>query len=240
MDLGSCPKCGGAWVVGDERCRHCRYEAIGAGLSRLPKKKKKYRRYIEPGGSAPFLTLVLAGLLGFGAYKYQPWNDDWEAFRALFSIGRHHSLKGTWDVVETMRYQDAKKNVFSQQNVAKGSMTFDGKETVKVDVQVGDDWAEAKGHYLVDGVNVKLAGLKPTHESDVAIPRNISLSLAWSGPNQFLASISDNDVLYMRRKGAVSLAKLIHMQLTKAAKTNPNGLRGIIAALQKQAGEASR
>ena len=239
MDLGICPKCGSTWIKGDEQCVHCGYTAIGAGLSRLPKKKKrKIKPYREPGGATPLLSFTLVVVLLGGGYYYKPWSEDWDWFRSLMGAGRVHPIRGVWDVVETVQRRDSTKNFIDKETVAKGAMLFDGKENVKISISAGDSTASATGHYVVDGLHLKIFGLTPTGESTLSIPKSLDLTLAWCGPDDILAAITESDVLYLKRQEGGTMEKMLHMSLSDS-KGTADTIRGMITQAEgKGAGDS--
>jgi len=227
MDLGTCPKCATNWIDGDERCRACGYTAIGAGLSRLPKrKKKKVKAYVEPGGSMPMLSFTLVISLLWGGYYYKPWSEDWDLVRSLFGAGRHHSLKGEWELTETVRAQGLQRNLFTQQQIASGSMSFDGDETVKVAVTNAFGTISAKGHYTVDGTKVVITNLTPTSETSTPVPKELHLDIAWTGPDDFAAALAPDDLMLMRRKEKGGSNDVQHMSYDKSIENDPDSVRG--------------
>ncbi len=238
MDLGSCPKCAANWVKGDERCRQCGYTAIGAGLSRLPKKKKrKVRAYVEPGNSTPLLSFTLVVILLWGGYYYRPWTEDWDFVRSMFGAGRHHPLKGNWEITETLNVKGEDSNAFTKLQVATGSFSFDGSEDVKVVITNSSGTATAKGHYLVDATKVTLFGLTASGDSTTSIPKELKLTIAWTGPDAFVAAVSEQDTIFVRRKdGSDELKKMAHMVMSKNVEEAPDSVRGLISTIQKSAG----
>ena len=199
MDLERCAKCGNRWIAGHEKCMECGFVPIGAGLKSAPKKKRRYGRYVEPGSSRGFLSLILLGLVGFGCYRYQPWNDDWEMVRAMLGQGRHHSLVGEWEVVRTFKINKDKPPVLTQAGMKSGTLNFSKKGTVKLVFNPQGEKAVANGRYVVDGSLVAVNSVK-SDSGVAALPPAMKMKLAWSGPNQLIASVG-SEALYMRRLG---------------------------------------
>ena len=215
MDLGHCPKCGEAWVVGDERCRHCGYVAIGAGLARLPKRKrKKVKKYVEPGSATPLLSFTLVSMLFGGAFMYKPWDNDWDLVRACLGQPRHHSLQGDWDVVETLHGYNASIGVFADEQVSSGEIRFDGSGNVEMRISNAYGELGARGQYVVTGEHVAILNIKPDRNYSTKIPAKLSLDLGWTGPDAFVASIGQGDTLYVRRAGIGSGDETEHRTLT--------------------------
>ena len=210
MDLERCPKCGRKWVAGLERCTECGYQAIGAGLKNAPKKKKKKAgKYVEPGNSRGILLLALIGGLAFGCYKYRPWEDDWELVRTWFGKGRHHSVVGEWEIVKTLRLKKDKPPILGQANIQTGMLNFSKAGGVKMVFNGQAGKATANGKYVVDGILVAMNGVTSSSEI-VGLPKTMQMKLAWTGPDQVIASVGD-EAVYLRRhtqqNGLVKLMK---------------------------------
>ncbi len=182
------------------------------------------------------LGFTLVAILAWGGYYYRPWSDDWDLIRGLVGSGRHHSLKGDWQVVETLRVKDATDNIFSRVQVASGSMSFDGKDAIKLAITNDAGTATANGHYTVDGVNVAIFGLSPSSDSTTPIPKNLRFTVEWTGPDECLVFLSPDDTLKLRRKEGNDLSKLTHMALTKSVEDAPDSVKGLIATVQRSAG----
>ena len=184
MDLERCPKCGNKWVGGFEKCMECGFVPIGAGLKNAPKKKKKRNgKYVEPGSARGLLVFVLLGLIGFGCFRYQPWNDDWEMVRAMFGQGRHHDLVGEWEIVRTYKINKDKPAVLGAPGVKPGTMNFSKKGSVKMVFKAQGEKAVADGRFVVDGQLVAVNAVK-SGSALLALPSSMKMKLAWSGPNQ--------------------------------------------------------
>ncbi len=199
MDLERCPKCGNRWVAGLEKCMGCGFVPIGAGLKAAPRKKRRIGKYVEPGSARSLFTFVLVGLLVFAGYRYQPWNDDWEMVHALLGNPRHHSLIGEWEVVRTFKINKDKPPVLSQAGVKTGTLNFSKKGDVKMVFKPQGEKATANGMFVVDGTMVAVNRVQ-SGSASLALPSAMKMKLAWSGPNQLIASVG-SEALYMRRLG---------------------------------------
>jgi hypothetical protein len=224
MDLDRCPRCGGEWDGGDI-CPNCQFVPIGVGLNkpekgRTAKKKKKYKRYVEPGSANGLLSIVLFGLLGFSAYKYQPWQDDWEMVRSLFGQGRHHSIVGEWEVVKTLAVSKQDR-IIARQNVQKGSFNFSRDGGVKIELLNEESQTSAAGTYLVDGTQIALRGLQVTGETSDAIPQNVSFNLAWTSSDDVVAMDKTEAIFLHRRKAKGALATFMQVDLKEGEKLDP-------------------
>ena len=222
MDLERCPRCGGEWDGGDI-CPNCKFVPIGVGLkktdaqSTAKAKKKKYKKYVEPGSANGLLSIVLFGLLGFGAYRYQPWQDDWEMVRSLFGQGRHHSIVGDWEVVKTLAVS-RQDRIIARDNVQKGSFTFSKDGAVNIDLVNEESQTTATGTYLVDGTMVALRELQVSGESSEAIPKNVSFNLAWTSSDDVVAMDKTEAIFLHRRKAKGSLATFMQVDLKQGEK----------------------
>jgi hypothetical protein len=192
--------------------------AIGAGLSRLPKRKrKKPKRYVEPGGSMPMLSFTLIGMLFGGAYIYRPWDDDWDLVRAWLGEPRHHSIKGDWYVIETLRAYNSAAGTFDNDEVSRGEFVFGdgGKVTIKITNSFGE--IDAMGAYEVTGEHVNILNITPAHQYSSKLPSKLSMDLGWNGANAFIAVIGPGDTLFMNRADGTSDTDTDHRELTAQA-----------------------
>ena len=238
MDLDRCPKCGAAWQGGDI-CRNCRFVPIGAGLDKLPKKKKKKaRRYVEPGSAQPMLITLFLGLVGFGAYRYQPWTDDWELVRSLMGQGRRHSVVGEWEVVKSITVKKTPGRLIGGRPVQRGTFDFSKAGIVKVNLYRGEAKSFGVGKYAVAGQLVALNGIKTSETGAGTLPGSVNLKLAWTGPDSVVAT-DGNEAIYLRRKPQGSpIAKLVKMGLKPGNTEVPGAMRGVIATMEKNVAEA--
>jgi hypothetical protein len=233
MDLDRCPRCGNAWK-GGEKCRTCGFVPIGAGLAKLPKKKRKrHGRYVEPGSSRGFLSVVLLGVVGWGLAKYQPWTDDWELIRSLLGQGRHHSLVGEWDIVKTLSLSP-KKAVISAD---KGLLKFNPDGKVAFNLHRGDDETSASGTYAVLGEAVAVTDIRNGVSEAGALPPGLNLRLAWTGPDSLVASCAGSEALYLRRHRIGHLAEMLRLGLKPGQDATPGKMRGVVATESTQVSE---
>jgi len=233
MDLERCPKCGSDWQGGDI-CRKCRFVPIGAGLDKLPKKKKrKARRYVEPGSSRGLLLTLFLGLSAYGTYAYQPWKDDWELVRAMFGQGRHHSLDGEWEIVRTLVVGKASKPVLANLRVSKGALGFSKKGTVKWTLERGTAKTVGLGNFAVAGRDVAITGLKVSPALAGTLPSAVKLSLAWMGPDSLVATTGGGEAIYLRRrKKSNGLVRMMRMGVKPSEVEIPGQMRGVVATMQ--------
>ncbi|MGV3615407.1 MAG: hypothetical protein ACO1SV_08760 [Fimbriimonas sp.] len=238
MDLDRCPKCGAAWQGGDA-CRNCRFVPIGAGLDKLPKKKKrKARRYVEPGSSQGLLLTIFVGVIAFGSYRYQPWKDDWEMMRALVGQGRRHSVVGEWEVVKTMTVKKSGDRLIGNQPIQKGTLAFSKKGTVSLTLVRGKAKSVGAGKYAVTGQLVAMNDIKVTASAAGPLPGKMNLRLAWTGPDTLVAA-NGSEAIYLRRlRQANPIAKLMQMGLKPGNAEAPGAMRGVIATMQKNLDQA--
>ena len=240
MDLDRCPKCGLPWTGGDY-CPSCKFVPIGVGLDKLPKKKKKrHRKYVEPGSSRGFLTFIFCGLTAFGCYKYQPWTDDWEMVRALFGQGKHHSLVGHWQVVKAIAVKSDKAWV-AKNKIQKGTLDFTAKGNVKIDLINDESETIASGKYEQKGVKVAMRDVTTTGDIGDSVPRIIDMNLAWTG-NDLVVAMDKSQAIYLKRKKTGgSILTFMQMGLRKDEKPDdgkvPGEMRGVIGQMNREASE---
>lgn len=214
-------------------CRKCRFVPIGAGLDKLPKKKKRRaRRYVEPGSMTPLLTWGFLGLLGFGCYQYKPWQDDWELVRSLLGQGRRHNLVGEWEVTKTLTIKKSKSNLFGSKLVQKGTFKFTKKGTISVELYRRQGKLSGTGQYVVTGQNVALKSLR-TSNSSPQMPANMKLKLSWSGPDNLIATNGSEAIYLHRRPKGSPVANLMQMGIKPGSAKVPGQMRGVIATLQE-------
>lgn len=240
MDLERCPKCGVAWSGGD-KCRQCGFVPVGAGIDFKKKKKRRMRRYVEPGSWGGFLGYAsVGGLLYFGV-AYKPWTDDWEFFRALLGQGRHHSVVGEWEIVKAITLDKSAKTVMAG-NVNKGLFKFTNNGLVDIDLHHGEQQTAAKGRYEVKGQMVSMLGIATSESGAGTLPPKFNLQLAWTGPDTVVASCNGSEALYMRRHdGKNGLANLIHLGL-KGGDMNeaPDSVKNLANTMSKGTREAEK
>lgn len=234
MDLDRCPKCGAEWQ-GGEICRSCRFVPVGAGLEAQPKKKKrKAKRYVEPGSTGPFLTYALLGLIGFGMYRIQPWKDDWEFVRALAGQGRRHSLVGDWEVTKSLSVKQSPAPVSAGTHVK-----FNKTGKVKMSLVKGAAKSAAEGEYSVTGQQVAMKEIHTTQTNAGAMPNELSMKLAWTGPDSMVAA-TDSAAIYMRReKQGNPLARFMQMGIKPGSAEVPGQMRGVISTMQSNVDKES-
>ena len=241
MDLDRCPRCGLPWSGGDE-CTSCKFVPIGAGLDKISKKKKKKnRRYVDPGSSKGLFSFVFLCLAGYACYKYQPWQDDWEMVLALIGQGRHHSLVGEWQVVKTIAIKQDQAWVATT-SVQKGLVKFSKKGNVTIDLLSGDSETVANGKFEQKGVIVAMRDVRTTGTSGNPIPSVIDMNLAWTGNDSVVAMDKSQAIYLKRKKNGANLATFMQIGLRKDAKPDdgrvPEQMRGIISSMKRAAGDA--
>ena len=232
MDLDRCPRCQAKWS-GSDFCGACGFVPIGAGLKGAPKKKKRRSRYVEPGSARSFFSLVVAGGIGFGCYKYQPWQNDWAVIRYLLGQGHVRKVDGDWDIVKAVSLKPGKPTVIAS-HVSGGYFKFANKENVKVCLFQGDDEMEATGLYQANGRKITVVNLR-TQDGAAKLPTSMVLLLTWQGPDTVIAAISPNELLYMQRRKAKSgLAGLVQLKVKYDGTTAvPDGMRSPFDKMKK-------
>jgi len=233
MDLERCPRCGVAWS-GGEKCRKCGFVPIGAGLQKPPKKKKRrHGKYVEPGSARGLLATILLGAIGYGAYAYQPWQDDWEMVRGWFGQGRHHSVVGDWEILKTVTLKKDKA-VLSDYDRDKGKLSFSKGGKLTIDLMHGDDQTEGTGSYLVNGLDVVVSKLTASEAAAGALPPTLKLNLSWNGPDSIVATCNGSEAIFLRRmRFGASLVGFERMGVTAIKNSASGELRGIIGNVKE-------
>lgn len=229
MDLDRCPKCGGAWPGGD-KCRACGFVPVGSGLENLPKKKKKkVRKYVEPGSSRGFLNTVLVCGLGYASYVYQPWKDDWELIRSLMGQGRHHSIVGDWEIRKVVAISTTPTTF----EVDKGKFKFSDKGDLGVQLVKNDESSEASGKYIVSGPKVEAVNVSESKSSAGQIPSNFAMVLAWTGANSVVATVGGNKAIYLsRHESGKSLSPMLQFGFKPDKVEAPGQMRGVMTTMR--------
>ena len=238
MDLDRCPKCGLPWSGGDF-CASCKFVPIGVGLDKMPKKKKKKnRKYVEPGSSRGLLTFIFLCLAGWGTYKYKPWQDDWELVRSIFGQGRHHSLVGEWQVVKTVTVKPDQAWV-GREAVKKGTVKFSDKGAVKIDLIHDSTETLANGKFEQKGVIVAMRDVRTSGDGADSVPTVIDMNLAWTGNDSVIAMDKSQAIYLKRRKSGNSILTFMQIGLRKDAKADdgkvPEQMRGVIGSMKRAA-----
>jgi hypothetical protein len=209
-------------------------------LAAAPKKKRRKIKYREPGSATGFLSFAFLAVCGFGSVKYQPWTDDWEFFRSLLGQGRHHSIRGEWEVIRSLVLSKKSESLLAKNGIDHGMFSFDGK-SVSVSMLKGEAETKAKGSYEVQGELLTVRGLVPVGESAGTLPRMFVMKLAWNGPETLIAQIPGREALYLRRKSGGELTKFFSMGMKPGSKNAiPGEMRGIIAEMESAGREATR
>ena len=200
MDLGICPRCGKTWP-GGEYCPNCGFVPIGAGLDRLPKKKKKkIRPYREPGSATPLL-LCLALIGGVGSvYKSKPWEDGWDRVRALFGHPRIHDITGNWEVVKTLQVNPNQAGPLQAANLDQATLTFSPNAAIVFKMERQGHSVNASGTYEVDGTTIHVRNVHTDDDGLPPLPRQMDLPLAWNGEDEVVAETSPDEEVYLQRR----------------------------------------
>lgn len=225
--------------MGGDKCRKCGFVPIGAGLDKLPKKKKKRaRKYVEPGSSRGLLMFLVFGLGGYACVAFQPWKDDWELVRALFGQGRHHSVVGEWEIVKTLEFKKG-KTVIAAVKPNKGTLKFTKDGKVKINLARGERKTAGQGKYLVNGPLVAMNSLQASASEVGPLPTSLKLKLAWTGPDTLVASCNDAEAIYLRRHPEGNpLVRLMQMGLKPQKAEVPGQMRGVIATMQNNVNDS--
>ena len=232
MDLEICPKCGINWNRWN-RCPSCGFVPIGVGLDKLPKKKRKrVRKYVEPGSGRGFLTTMLLFSIGTFAYMYKPWEDDWELMRRMVGQGRYHSIVGKWQISKSITHKINGESLFGHPNIDKAVIQFTKSGVLKMVVAKNENMSQASGQYEQKGLKLlvdALAGDTPT-----PLPNTLSANLAWVGADMCVANIKGHETIYLRRRkksvaDSTMAQKFSNLDIPKSMDDAPaGGIRGWI------------
>jgi hypothetical protein len=191
MDLGVCPRCGEEWAVGSEFCNHCGFVAIGAGLTRLPRKKKKrIRKYREPGSSTPFLSVFLFFSIFVWVYESRPWERHWEQVRVWFGAEPTKSVDGNWEVQSVIALDAKQRPIVAPGNLITGEMEFsrDGKAKLVLHYPPVSQLV-VQANYDLEGTRLILSRLA-TDPDLPKIPKKVDMHLSWQGDDTVVAAVA--------------------------------------------------
>jgi hypothetical protein len=235
MDLGICPRCGRTWP-GGEYCPNCGFIPIGAGLSRLPKKKKKkIRPYREPGSATPLLVfLALIGGVG-SVYKSKPWEDGWDKVRALFGHPRLHDITGSWEVVRTLQTSPSQIGPFQTAKLTEATITFSPTAAISFKLHRNGHDLGASGTYEVEGTTVHVRNVHTDDDGGAPLPREMDLPLAWNGDDEVVAATSPDEEIYLHRDNNAEMVSIRRDRITSAYAEDPDNPHSL---LTKPAGGA--
>ena len=198
VDLEKCPKCGKAWS-GGEFCSDCGFVPVGAFLKAQPKKKKKkHRKYREPGGSTGFLSLVFLACLGYVAVANKVWSNNFQPIRELIQGPQPGNLRGTWTVVQSVIPADGRSE-FARESTRTMTFRFEDDGKVAIDIRGELEATKASGTYRVEAQNLVLEALTFDPPGTQVYPDTASVLLSWSGPDALIATVGNSETLYLRR-----------------------------------------
>ncbi|WP_309717824.1 hypothetical protein [Armatimonas sp.] len=234
MDLGTCPRCGAEWRKGIERCYKCGYVPIGAGVKAEKKARKRFRKYVEPGSGRGLVFFVLIGVIGFGGWKYKPWENDWAVLRGWMGQGRIQDVTGEWDVVKSLALKPGSEMLLANR-YSGGRLKFAKKGSFGISMKEGESAREGEGSFKTDGRKVQVTGLR-AKEGSATLPTKFEMMLTWTSADLAIGAVGTNEILYLRRKkkdqGLLSMFKF-GMKPGEDAKV-PGAMRGVIANLKDQ------
>lgn len=196
------------WPAGSERCRSCGYVAIGAGLGKLPKKKKRRAgKYREPGSSTPFLSCALVVALGYYGFAYRPWENNFERIRTLFGGEPSLHVEGDYEVLKMVQVGQEKTAV-APENMTKGVFSFKKDGKAEFDLVNGSTPWKATAHYVQDDHTVTLSDFKT--DPECAMPASMRIQFANVGQDTMLGYIDRTTVVHLRKlSGSDKLTKVL-------------------------------
>ena len=228
MDLGICPRCGRQWP-GGEYCPHCGFIPIGAGLTRLAKKKrKKIKPYREPGSATPFLLfLVLIGGVG-SVCESKPWQDGWDRVRGLFGQPRIHDIQGNWQIVRLLQVSPSQLGPLYTAHVEQATMVFSPNAGVTFKIERQGHEVDATGSYEVDGTVVHIKNLHTPDDGGPALPRNMDIPLAWNGENEVVAETAPQEQAYLHREPNDQMVAMRSDRITSSYASSPDDAHSLL------------
>jgi hypothetical protein len=158
--------------------------------------------------------------------------------RAMVGQGRHHSIVGEWEIMKTLKLNKDKPAVLAQPAIKAGTINFSKKGAVKMVFKTDGTSATANGKYEVQGQLLAMNGVKSA-SALLGLPPSMKMKLAWSGPNQMIASVG-SEAVYMRRTGdANPLLRLIKAGVKggKGAEA-PGAMKGVFSGMQEKLKDA--
>lgn len=233
MDLEKCPRCGAKWPGGDF-CGSCGFVPIGAGIKNDKKKRKRRGKYVEPGSMRGSLAILFVGIIGIGAWVYKPWREDWALVRYWLGQGHIHNVAGEWDIVKAVSLKRGQSTLIAQR-AAGGYFKFADKGKMKLTLRTANEDVSGEGLYKANGRNVSVVNLR-TKDGVAKLPTTMNLALSWQNPDTVVASVSPNEVVYLRRrKEKGGLANLFHFGMKPSGSVGvPEPMKGVISSLKKQ------
>jgi hypothetical protein len=170
-------------------------------LDKLPKKKRKrVRRYVEPGSSRSFLVTMLLISIGTFTYMYKPWNDDWELLRRLVGQGRYHSIVGKWQISKSITHRANGSSLFGPPSIDRGMIQFTKAGVIKFVVAKNDATSQANGQYEQKGLKLLIDAL--SGDTPTPLPNTLTASLAWIGSDMCVANFKGHETIYLKRRKA--------------------------------------
>lgn len=225
MDLGQCPRCAKPWVAGKERCGSCGFVPIGAGLSNIPKKKKKrIRPYREGTSLAPILLAFFTAMVGYYGFTRRPWENGFEEFRvSVLGEAPPLRMKGDWEVTKLVTVDPKTKMPLAPTSMTQGRMSFTDKGKVEVNLMTDDQPWSATGRYVQEGNTMVMNGFKTDPPSQM--PGSIRCTLADLGEGSVIATMDGKSALYLQKIGGREALKktLTYRMLNGALKGKGGG-----------------
>ena len=180
------------------------------------------------------MAFIFLGILGFAAWKFQPWQEDWALVRYWLGQGHVHDVRGEWDIVKAIRLKPQQSTVIAAR-ASGGYFKFSDKGSVKLNLKAGDNEIDGSGTYKASGRTISVVNLR-TQDGIAKLPTTMNLNLTWQGPDTFVASVSPNELIYMqRRKQKTGLARLMQFGVKPGANAPvPEAMKGIIGKMKEQ------
>lgn len=209
MDLGKCPRCGRAWVPGEEICAQCGFVPIGAGLRSkavaepIPEARKRRALELDLGierepGSRPGLILSAVLLVAIaGAYDQRIWTNDWEPVRVAMGAPRSVDISGDWGITQSEQLD--RPGIEARVQGLTGSFQFAKNGTTRIHLYRGTQEMEATGTYTQSGTSIRLRNLSGTN-GGVQLPEQVTLNLVWRHGDQMQVDIESEERVTLQRQ----------------------------------------
>ncbi|CAN5426778.1 hypothetical protein BH11ARM2_BH11ARM2_08490 [soil metagenome] len=187
---------------------------IGAGLSKLPKKKnRRVRAYREGGSVAPILLAFFTASVIYYGFTRRPWENNFEEFRT-YVLGETPPLRmmGDWEVTKLLALDPKTRCFLAPTNMTEGRISFTEKGRLTADLRTGDEPWTVSAHYVQQGNAMTWTGFESDPASEM--PPQIRCSLTDLGEGTVVATIQGNSAMFLKRlEGGDKLKKTLTYRL---------------------------
>jgi hypothetical protein len=156
-------------------------------------------RFIEPGGSAPFLVTVLVGLIVIVMWRSRPWENNWEAIRVAFSgEERTQSVAGNWEISKVVLTGTKPKGMLVPNDATNASLAFTSGGGVTAKINRRGREIVAKGTYGLKGTRLTLLGFD-ANIGNYTAGSHLAVRVIWTDPENLMMKVGNEQVLYLRK-----------------------------------------